>query len=193
MSKNYNKKITATSARLGEVRFSFAHVFERFASEEGKEQKYSVCVLIPKTDTDTIAVINECIEAAKQKGPKKGWPGGKIPAKCASPLRDGDEEWEDKGEAYKGMWFFNCSSKNPVGVRVLENGKVVEALDKEDFYSGCWGAVSVGFFAYDNSGNKGVGVGLNNVIKTRDDERLAGGTSADEDFADMDDTADELD
>lgn len=189
---NYNKKITATSARLGEVRFSYAHVFEPYASEEGKEKKYSCTVLIPKTDTDTIAVINECVEAAKEVGKTKKW-GGKIPAKLHTPIRDGDEEWEDKGEAYKGMWFFNCSSKNPVGVRVRENGKVVEALDQEDFYSGCWGAVSVGFFAFDNTGTKGVGVGLNNVIKTRDDERLAGGTSADEDFADMGDIADELD
>lgn len=192
MSANYNKKITATAARLGEVRFSYAHVFEPYATEEGKEKKYSVCVLIPKTDTDTLEMLKECIEAAKEVGKTKKW-GGKIPAKCASPIRDGDEEWEDKGEAYKGMWFFNCSAKNPVGVRVLEGGKVTEALDMDDFYSGAWGAVSIGCFPYDNSGNKGVGVGLNNVIKTRDDERLAGGSNADEDFADMGDTADELD
>lgn len=190
MSKNYNKKITATSARLGEVRFSYAHVFEPYASEEGKEKKYSVCVLVPKTDTATLALIEECVEAAKEAGISGKW-GGKLPKKCGIPLRDGDEECEEKGEAYKGMMFFNCSSKNPVGVRVLDGGKVVEALDQDDFYSGCWGAVTVGFFPYDSNGNKGVGAGLNNLIKTRDDERLAGGTNADEDFADL--NSDELD
>ncbi|MBR5878844.1 MAG: DUF2815 family protein, partial [Akkermansia sp.] len=81
-------------------------------------------------------------------------------------------------------------STSPVGVRVLDAGKVVEALDSEDFYSGCWGAASVNFFPYDSNGNKGVGVGLNNVIKTRDDERLSGGSSAEADFGDM---GDELD
>jgi hypothetical protein len=60
----------------------------------------------------------------------------------------------------------------------------------EDFYSGCWGAVTLNFFPYDSKGNKGVGAGLNNVIKTRDDERLSGGSSADADFGDMGDCLD---
>ena len=68
---------------------------------------------------------------------------------------------------------------------MLEGGVVSEALDGEDFYSGCYGAVTLNFFPYENSGNKGVGAGLNNVIKTRDGERLAGGRSAEEDFADL--------
>lgn len=182
---NYNKRINSTSARLGEVRFSFAHVFEKYDSSGDPEKaKYSVCVLIPKEDKETLEMIESCVEAAKEAGKNSKW-GGKIPAKCGTPLRDGDEEADEKGDAYRGMMFFNCSSRNPVGVRVLDGGRVVEALDTDDFYSGCWGAVTVGFFPYDTNGNRGVGVGLNNVIKTRDDERLAGGASADEDFADL--------
>jgi hypothetical protein len=46
--------------------------------------------------------------------------------------------------------------------------------------------VVVNFYAYNTSGNNGVAAGLNNIIKTRDDERLGGGGhSAEEDFADM--------
>ena len=45
-------------------------------------------------------------------------------------------------------------------------------------------------FPYENSGNKGVAVGLNNVIKTRDDERLAGGATAEQDFGDLGDCLD---
>lgn len=188
MSKNYNKRLSDTSARLGEVRFSYAHVFEKYDSNgDADKAKYSVCLLIPKTDTETVNMVKECIAAAEEKGKSSKW-GGKIPAKRNSPLRDGDEE--EKGGEYEGMYFMNASSRNTVGVRVLENGKVVEALDQDDFYSGCWGAAAVNFFAYDSNGNKGVGVGLNNVIKTRDDKRLSGGSSADADFGDM---VDELD
>lgn len=187
---NYNKVITETAARLGEVRFSYAHVFEPHASNGNAEPKYSVCILIPKEDTKTVELIEKCIAAAQEKGKTTKW-GGKIPKNCGTPLRDGDEE--EKGPEYEGMYFMNASSKQKPGIRVLENGKVIEALDHEDFYSGCWGAVSVNFFPYDSSGNKGVGVGLNNLIKTRDDERLAGGTTAEQDFGDMGDSEDELD
>ena len=188
MSKNYNKRLSDTSARIGEVRFSYAHVFEKYDSNgDADKAKYSACLLIPKSDTATVNMIRECIAAAEEKGKASKW-GGKIPAKRNNPLRDGDEE--EKGGVYEGMYFMNTSSTSPVGVRVLDAGKVVEALDSEDFYSGCWGAASVNFFPYDSNGNKGVGVGLNNVIKTRDDERLSGGSSAEADFGDM---GDELD
>ena len=84
------------------------------------------------------------------------------------------------------MYYFNCSSNNAPGVRVKDElGSVVEALDEGDFYSGCYGAVTVNLFPYAASGNTGVGVGLNNVIKLRDGEKLAGGRSADADFADL--------
>ena len=186
----YNKRINETCVRLGEVRFSYAHVFEPRESDNGGPAKYSVVLLIPKDDRDTLELIKSAIAAAEEKGKTSKW-GGKIPAKRNSPLRDGDEE--EKGPEFEGMYFFNCSSKQKPGVRVLEDGRIVEALDTEDFYSGCWGAATVNFFPYDSNGNKGVGVGLNNVIKTRDDERLSGGASAESDFADMGEVGNELD
>lgn len=184
MRKNYNKKINDTTVRLGEVRFCYAHVFEPRKDEDGSEGKYSVCILIPKEDTQALELVKNAIAAAEQKGKTSKW-GGKIPAKRTLPLRDGDEE--EKGEEYEGMMFLNASSsvKSKPGVRVLDGGMIVEALDADDFYSGCWGAVTINFFPYDSNGNKGVGAGLNNVIKTRDDEKLAGGASAESDFGDM--------
>ena len=179
---NYNKRISETTVRLGEVRFCYAHVFEPRKDEDGTEGKYSLCVLIPKTDKQAIQLAEDAINAAKEKGKSGKW-GGKVPGRLTTPLRDGDEE--EKGEEYEGMMFFNCSAKQKPGVRVLDGGMIVEALDGDDFYSGCWGAVTVNFFPYDSNGNKGVGAGLNNVIKTRDDEKLAGGASAESDFGDM--------
>lgn len=182
MTKNYNKRISETSARLGECRFSYAYLFEPRKDENGENGKYSMCVLIPKADTAAINMFKEICEAAKEKGKNSKW-GGKIPGRLSVPLRDGDEE--DKGPEFEGMMFFNCSAKNKPGVRILENGQIVEALDETDVYAGAWGAITVNAFPYDSNGNKGIGIGLNNVIKTRDDERLAGGSSAEQDFSDM--------
>lgn len=179
----FNKKIKDTSVRLGEVRFSYTAVFQPKKNDDGTPSKYGVCIIIPKEDTETVNLVKEAIDAAKQHGKLEKW-GGKIPANVKSCLRDGDIDREDD-EAFAGCYFLNASSRNKPGVKVLEDGVVSDALDEEDFYSGCYGAVTLDFFPYESSGNKGVGAGLNNVIKTRDGDRLSGGRSADEDFADL--------
>lgn len=179
----FNKKIKDTSVRLGEVRFSYTAVFQPKKNDDGTPSKYGVCIIIPKEDTETVNLVKEAIDAAKQRGKLEKW-GGKIPANVKSCLRDGDFDREDD-EAFAGCYFLNASSRNKPGVKVLEDGVVSDALDEEDFYSGCYGAVTLDFFPYESSGNKGVGAGLNNVIKTRDGDRLSGGRSADEDFADL--------
>ena len=46
-----------TKVTTGEVRFSFPHVFQPHANNPGQEEKYSVTILIPKTDTVTINAI----------------------------------------------------------------------------------------------------------------------------------------
>ena len=179
----FNKKIKDTSVRLGEVRFSYTAVFQPKKNDDGTPSKYGVCIILPKEDTETVNLVKEAIDAAKQRGKLEKW-GGKIPANVKSCLRDGDIDREDD-EAFAGCYFLNASSRNKPGVKLLEDGVVSDALDDEDFYSGCYGAVTLDFFPYESSGNKGVGAGLNNVIKTRDGDRLSGGRSADEDFADL--------
>jgi hypothetical protein len=183
MANKFNKKISDTCIRIGEVRFSYAHVFAPKTNEDGKPGKYAVCIIIPKEDKQAVKLVQDAIEAAKLKGKSEKW-GGKIPANVKTCLRDGDIDREDD-EAFADSWFINTSSNNKPGVKVLGDGSIEDALGEDDFYSGCYGAVTINFFAYENSGNKGVGAGLNNVIKTRDGERLAGGRSADEDFSDL--------
>ena len=39
------------------------------------------------------------------------------------------------------------------GVRVLDNGQLVEALDEDDFYSGCYGAAAISLYPYNSNGN----------------------------------------
>lgn len=187
---SYLKKISETSLRVGPVRFSYANVFSPRKNEDGTDGKYGVQLLIPKSDTAAVAAINAAFEAAKKAGAVSKWEG-KIPAALkakTTPLRDGDVEKEGE-EVYEGMWFINTNSPTKPGVRVLENGAMSEALDGDDFYSGCWGAATINFFPYKVSGNTGVAAGLNNVIKTKDADRLGGSHSAESDFNDMVDAA----
>ena len=181
---NLNKAISDTSIRVWEVRFSYVNVFSKRPTTDGTEGKYSVCVIIPKANKEAVELFKQAYENAKQLGKTTKW-GGKLPAKVQLPLHDGDEERPDD-PAFENCWYFNCSSKNAPGVRVKDElGQVVEALDDSDFYSGCYGAVTVNLFPYSASGNVGVGVGLNNVIKLKDGERLSGGRSAEADFSDL--------
>ena len=180
---NFNKKFSDTGARLGLVRFSFPYVFEKRKDEAGNPDKYSLCCIIPKADKATVALFNELYEAAREQGKTTKW-NGKIPAKVKSPLRDGDIDREGD-PAFENCWFFNCSSKNKPGVMVREAGVISEALDSSEFYAGCYGAVTVNLFPYNSNGNLGVGVGLNNVIKLEDGERLGGGRTTDQDFGDL--------
>lgn len=190
-------KRTGTKVITNEARMSYAHVFEPRENEQG-ESKYSVSILIPKDDEETITLIEEAIEEAKQEGRAKKW-GGKIPANLKTPLRDGDEERPDD-EAYAGHYFFNATSTTKpqvvkfTGQRDKDNKPIFETIESdEEFYSGCYAKASVNFYAFNKNGNKGIAAGLNNLLKTRDGERLAGGASAEEDFEDVVDDVAEYD
>jgi hypothetical protein len=166
-----------TKVITGLVRLSYAHLFEPTSINEGEDKKYSVSILIPKKDKVTIAKIEDAIAAATQQGKAK-W-GGKIPVKLKLPLRDGDEDRPDD-DAYVGHYFINASSKSKPGVVDKDLNPV---LDQEEVYSGCYARVSVNFYPFEASGNRGVAVGLNNVQKLKDGEPLAGKSAAADDFA----------
>lgn len=171
----------ATKVVTGKVRFSYVHVFEPWAGQEGQQPKYSVCILIPKDDKKTLDKIAAAMDEAVQEGIASKW-GGKKPKNLHIPLRDGDEERADEAPEYEGMMFLNANSNSAPGV-VDKDLNVI--LDTEEFYSGCWGRASVNFFPYDSNGNRGIGVGLNNLQKLKDGERLGGSwATAEDDFDD---------
>lgn len=174
----------------GKVRLSYVHIFEKATFGDGKDGKYSVSVLVPKTDTATLDKLKKAINAAAAEGKTKKW-GGKMPRNFHSPLRDGDEERPDD-EAYKGMMFFNASSNRRPGV---VDADLQAIMDPEQVYSGCWGRVAVNMYPYAVNGNNGVSAGLNNVQKLEDGERLGGSVEdPEDDFNDgFQDTAPTLD
>ncbi len=166
-----------TKVVTGIVRLSYEHVWEP-ASINGSNPKYSVSLIIPKSDTKTIAAINAAVDAAIKDGTAKF--GGKIPPKGSLklPLRDGDAERDD--EAYKGAYFVNANSTT--APQIVDRA-VQPILDRSEVYSGCYARVSINFYAFNTNGNKGIACGLGNIQKVRDGEPLSGRTSAADDFA----------
>ena len=168
----------STSMVTGLVRLSYAHLFEP-ASINGSQPKFSVSIIIPKSDKKTIADINAAVEAAKQSGVAKY--GGKIPAVLKLPLRDGDAERPDDA-AYKNSYFLNASSAQRPGIVDVKRQAI---LDADAVYSGCYGLVSINCYPFNTNGNKGVAVGLNHVMKIKDGEALSGREDANTAFANV--------
>lgn len=177
MAENLSTKVIT-----GKVRFCYAHVFEPYAMEGSNVEKYSVSVVIDKDDEFTLNAIQRAIDNAKVLGESKlKGKNGKInEASIKMPLRDGDEQRPDD-EAYAGKMFVTANSTNKPGIVDADLNKL---MDKEEFYSGCYGRASLSFYAFDSAGNKGIAVGLNNLQKLEDGERLSGGASAENDFGD---------
>ena len=177
---NVNKKFTETNIRVN-CRFSYAHVFEPRLNKQSGEKKYDCCLIIDKKDTDAVKLVEEAVAAAQVLYKEKfGRPSGKL----KTVVHDGDEDKPDDPD-YASCIYINAGSKSAPGVKVLEGGVLMDALDEGDFYSGCYGAADINFFPYNNNGACGISCGLNNVLKLKDGEKLAGGMSADEAFADL--------
>lgn len=188
-NKNMSKTEQATKVITGKVRFSYVNIFKSRAFQPGQEEKYSICLLIPKKDKKTVADINAAVQAAIQQGIAEKW-NGKKPASLKLPLRDGDAERADEAEEYAGMYFLNANGNQKPGIIDMYKNEI---LDPTEVYSGCWGRASINFFPFNSNGNKGIAVGLNNVQKLGDDDAL-GGTraSAEDDFDDEYDDDDDM-
>lgn len=168
----------STKVITGKVRFCYAHVFEPVSMNDGDTPKYNISILIPKSDTKTLDKIKKAIEAAKQAGKAKiADKNGKIPSTLKIPLHDGDEERSDD-ETYANCYFINASSTRKPSI---VDANLDPIMDKEEFYSGCYGRASINFYAF-NVQSKGIAAGLNNLQKLEDGERLEGGSSAEDDF-----------
>lgn len=177
------KRTNPTKVVTGVVRLSYADVWEP-KSINGGAEKYSVSLIIPKSDTKTLSAINEAVNAAIEEG--RGKFGGKIPNKAALklPLRDGDIDRPDD-EAYANSYFINANS---ITAPQIVDKNVNPILERSEVYSGIYARVSINFYAFNSNGNKGIACGLGNIQKIRDGEPLGGRTNAADDFAtDVDD------
>ena len=176
-SINTSKVITGPNTR-----WSYAHIWEP-KSVNGSTPKYSVSLIIPKSDAKTVEKIRKAIEAAYAEGASRLKGSGKtVPALSTlkTPLRDGDLERPDD-DAYADSYFINANSATAPGIV----DKACEPiLDRSEIYSGVYARASINFYSFNSNGNRGIACGLNNIQKLRDGQPLGGKSRAEDDFAD---------
>ena len=179
------KFINPTKVITGpKTRWSYANVWQPKSINSGAP-KFSVSLIIPKSDAKTVEAIKTAIQAAYSEGQSKLKGNSKsVPALSAikTPLRDGDAERPDD-EAYKDSYFVNANSATAPGIVDAARNPI---LDHSEVYSGVYGRASVNFYAFNSNGNRGIACGLNNLQKIADGEPLGGKTRAEDDFADED-------
>lgn len=176
---NPTKVITGVNTR-----WSYVNAWEP-KSINGGAPKYSVSLIIPKSDTKTLEKIRAAIQAAYEEGQSKLKGNCRsIPALSAlkTPLRDGDAERPDD-EAYANSYFVNANSGTAPGIVDADRNPI---LERSEVYSGVYGRASINFYAFNSNGNKGIACGLNNLQKIRDGEPLGGKSRAEDDFAEED-------
>ncbi|WP_026524746.1 DUF2815 family protein [Butyrivibrio sp. MB2005] len=167
-----------------ETRFSYANVWEPKPSLNGGKPKYSVSLIIKKSDTKTINAINAAIQAAYEEGETKLKGNAKVaPALegIRTPLRDGDTD-RPGDAAYAGCYFINANSDTAPGIVDAQCNQII---DRSECYSGVYGRASINFYAYNTNGNKGIAAGLNNLQVLKKGESLGGKSSAESDFAEF--------
>lgn len=178
--QNPTKVITGVNTR-----WSYANVWDA-KSINGGAPKYSVSLIIPKSDTVTVNKIKAAIQAAYEEGESKLKGNGKfVPALDAikNPLRDGDKE-RPGDAAYANSYFINANSATAPGIVDADRNPI---MDRSEVYSGVYGRASINLYAFNSNGNRGIACGLNNLQKIRDGEPLGGKASAESDFATDDD------
>ena len=191
-------KNTATRVKTSEVRLMYCHLDAPQAFDDTQKPKYSVSMIIPKDDRNTLGQIKKNYEEAIQRGIEKYGQGF---SKNSTPLirpqgsnngllidADLDDRYADDTD-FKGTYILSAKALTKPMCLAKETGrKALEGEElKEIIYSGCYGKVLFNLYPFNAGVNKGVACGLDSVMKTRDGESLGGRVNA------MDYFGDELD
>lgn len=175
-----------THITTGQVRLSYAHLFKPAANAQGGDPKFSVTILLPKTDVAAKARLDAAVQAAKQLGVQTKW-GGKMPAVLDVPIYDGDGVRPSSGESFgpecRGCWVFTARANADRAPEIVDVS-LNPIINQSEVYSGIYARVSLDLYPYAHvSGKRGIGISLGNVQKLADGEPLAGQRpSAEDDF-----------
>lgn len=159
----------STKVVTGKVRFSYCNIWEPKEPNGGGEPKYSVTLLIPKADTDTINKCKQAMKEARENFCSKNG-ANSLPAQPITSFYDGDgtrKNGDPFGPECAGCYVITVSSKQkPVIVDAFRN----EITNQTEVYSGCYGRAAINFFGYNSNGNKGISAGLLSIQKLSDGE-----------------------
>jgi len=163
---------------LKNVRLSFPSLFktEQYAGED--TEKYAATFLIPKSDTKTVASIEQaCKQALVEK-----YGEGKVPKGFKMPLVDGDDK---EYQGYADCVYIKANTKKRPTLVNRDKTPIVE----EDgiLYGGCYVNASIDVWVMDNSYGKKVLASLNAIQFVKDGESFGTKSDGADDFEDLDD------
>lgn len=178
----------------GIVTLNFPKLFVPSQINGEGDPKYSVQVLIPKTDKATIAALRKAEAQAEADGKAGIFQGKGVTENAPSIIKDADED--GTGEDYPhsaGHLYMSVSARQDFKPGVVD-GNLQEIMDQSQVYSGVQARVSLRAFPYVYGKSKrGVSFGLNNVQIKGGGERLSGGPRAADEFDALpDDEGDDL-
>lgn len=154
---------------------SFPNVFVPKPRAQGGEPVFSISMVFDEKarETDEYAFMIEQIKAAA----REKW-GDKLPVGMRNPVRDGAEkDYDGYGE---GKVFVSAWTKNKPGI---VDAQLNDVLTSDEVWAGQIARATIKPFAYDNSGNKGVSIALENLqIVKKDMPRLDGRQAANKAF-----------
>lgn len=167
------------------TRWAYANVWEPKTPLHGGKPKFSVRLIIPKDDYETVAKCRAAISAALEEGKEKlRNADGTLPhmSELKIAFVDGDTAVMNDPDTYRGCYYINANSDRAPGI--VDKDKVPIILHSE-VYSGVYGRASIQFYAFNVKGVKGVACGLLNLQKIRDGEHLGKPMNAADDFKEV--------
>jgi hypothetical protein len=156
MTKNTKVKLVT-----GLVRFANVHIYRAMSPVKGVSAKYSLTLIIPKSDIKTINSIN--LAFAEVFRMNQNVFSGKLLIPFG--LKDGDAQTDSS--TYSDYYYLSTSSSEKPGI---VDHDLNPLIGSNDLCDGCYGRASVTLFAYSRNGNAGITAGLNNVQKLKDPE-----------------------
>jgi hypothetical protein len=175
-------------------RVSFPHLFEPQDGQNGGAAKYGVSAVWTPADFSEVEkkrwnAMKKALDEASREKFKKAWKD--LPANVKRGLRKGEEREDMEGYG-PGTVFASLTTKLKPGVVSTEKGEDGKFLpigpehaNEDEIYPGCYARATVTVYSYSNEG-KGVALGLMNIQKVADGERLDSRTNASDDFEDED-------
>lgn len=164
---------------------SFPHLFTPRSPSPGADERYSVTLIFDaeaQGSAEYKAMKKAVMDAATEKWGAKAKDmisNGQI----RMPFRDAEEKSQYAGYE-TGKVFINAWGKRKPDVI---DGRLATIEVPSDVFPGCRGRITYNAFAYENSGNRGVSFGLNNVqITDFTSERLDGAKKGRDDFDALD-------
>lgn len=159
-------KLVKTKVVTDLVMFVNANLYAPISFAQGSTPKFTLTLVIPKSDSEMIRKITSAYEETKKFNSQ--FLGAHFDKTESSVLQDGDLKVNDK--CFKDAYYINTSSREQPGVVDTDLNPIIQS---EEVYDGCFGRASITFYPYKVGTKSGIAVGLNNVMKMKDGERVS--------------------